>query len=209
MSTTETRVVTEGREVLSRAVRQTIQSLIPTLLVIAGGSTVGISVTAVATLAGMTALVSVLKSAVNLKASPEAPAWVQFGERAVTAAAGTAIGLITVDGVVASAEVDWGTTLTASIGSAVLAVVMFYTNPPVVPADVVEGEIVGEPVDVPPGTTFFGDDGTTATFDPEATTVDSSPFPRPRDGGYTELLVVLGVATLIGVVLLLFGVSFK
>lgn len=132
--TLHSQVVTAGREAVSRAVRQTIQALIPTLLVIAGGSTVGLDISAIATLAGITALVSLLKSAATLKAGPNAPAWVQLGDRAVTAAAGTALGLVTVDGVIPSAEIHWQATLTASLGAAALALAMFYTNPPVAAA---------------------------------------------------------------------------
>lgn len=124
-------IVSKGRDALSRAVRQTIQALIPTLLVIAGGTTYGINLKAVGILAGLTALVSLLKSLVDFRVDPLAPAWAHIAERAATAAAGTALGLVTVDGVVPAAMIDWRVTLTASVGSAVLAVAMFYTNPPV------------------------------------------------------------------------------
>lgn len=124
-------VVTQSREALSRAVRQAIQALIPTLLIVAAGSTKGIDVAAVATLAGVTALISVLKSAATLKASLSDPVWLQMVDRAVTAFAGTAVGLFTIDGVIPSTQIDWYAAWVASWGSALLSVAMFYTNPPV------------------------------------------------------------------------------
>lgn len=196
MSTTtlRTQVVSKGREALSRATRQAIQALIPTLLVMAGGSTVGINVEAVATLAGMTALVSVLKSALGFKVGPLAPTWAQIAERALTAAAGTAVGLVTVDGVVPATEINWQTTLTASIGSAVTALAMFYTNPPAVPADPLD-EFVAAPH---PEESFT-----------EFPRIDGGRFPTQRDGGYANVSLILQILTAAGVLLLLLDITFR
>lgn len=49
----------------------------------------------------------------------------------------------------------------------------------------------------PEETTYLGDDG------------EPSIFPRPRDGGYTEAILILSVLAVIGIALLLFGVTFK
>jgi hypothetical protein len=157
-STLTTQVVTEGREALSRATRQALQALVPTLLVVAGGSTVGIDVGAVAALAAITALVSVLTSGVGFKLGATAPVWAQVAERALKAAAGTALGLVTVDGLIPATEVDWQATLTASVGAALVALVMFYTNPPSITGQVV-GPVVDEPGPgpVPPATTLLRD----------------------------------------------------
>lgn len=189
MSTTtlQTQVVTEGREALSRATRQAIQALIPTLLVVAGGSTSGINVAAVATLAAVTALVSVLSSAAGFKLGTEAPDWARIAERAVKAAAGTALGLVTVDGVVPAASIHWQALFTASVGAAVLAVAMFSTNPPVVAED--DEDDLASPF---PQT----------TFDPDSES-------RPGDRGGIDVLTVLLVFVLVGVVLMLFGVDFS
>lgn len=153
-----TQVVTEGREALSRATRQALQALVPTLLVIAGGSTAGIDVGAVAALAAVTALVSVLTSAAGFKLPPTAPVWAQIAERAGKAAAGTALGLVTVDGLIPATEVDWQATLTASVGAALVALVMWFTNPPSIAGQVI-GPVVDEPIPgpVPPATTLFRD----------------------------------------------------
>jgi hypothetical protein len=185
-STLQTQVVTEAREFLSRAVRQVIQALIPTLLVIAAGNTHGLNPWAILGLAGITGLVSLLKSTAGLRVGPGAPLWELVGERAVTAAAGTAIGLVTVDGFVPRDAVNWSATMTASIGSALLAAAMYYTNPPVVAAPV-DPDVMSP---FPEGT----------TFDPDA---------EQNDRGDIDVLLILGVLTVVGVALLLFGVSFQ
>jgi len=182
-STLQTQVVTEGREFLSRAVRQVIQALIPTLLVIAAGNTTGLNPWAILGLAAITGLVSLLKSTAGLRVGPGAPMWALVGERAVTAAAGTAIGLVTVDGFVPRDAIDWDQTLTASVGSALLAAAMYYTNPPVVAAQ--------------PEYPLF----------PEG--VEFNPDAEQADRGDIDVLLILGVLTVLGVALLLFGVSFK
>ncbi len=184
--TVQAQVVSQARDALSRATRQAIQALIPTLLVIAGGSTVGINIEAVLMLAGVAALVSVLKSAVGVKLPASAPTWARIGERALTAAAGTALGLVTTDGLVGSVSIHWETVLTASVGAALTAVAMFWTNPPVVASDDVDD---------------FGD----SSF-AEYPKIDGDPFPRQRDSGNLDVLLVVGIAILIVVLLLLFGV---
>jgi hypothetical protein len=138
------RVVTAGRETLSRAVRQVLQTLIPTLLIVASGTVTGISVRAVAVLALMTALVTVLKAIAGVKATASSPAWVQLVDRAGAAAAGTALGYLTIDGGGVVASVDWQAAAIATAGSAILAVVMAYATPPTV-----EGTVITSPGDVP------------------------------------------------------------
>lgn len=169
-------VVTQARDAISRAVRQAIQALIPTLLVIAAGGTRGLHVKAVLGLAGLAALVSLLKTAANLTLPGEAPLWEQVAERAVTAAAGTAIGLLTVDGFIPRDAINWQQTLTAVIGSALLAAAMFYTNPPVV---------AGEPVGTAVGTGDRADDAPVpaepSTYAPSLD-VDADLSRRRRDG---------------------------
>jgi hypothetical protein len=166
MNTLPSQVVTQGREILSRATRQTIQSLIPTLLVVAGGSLAGIDLKGVATLAGMTALVSLLSSATGLRTGLNAPLWVQLAERSGKAAAGTALGLVTVGGFIPATVVNWETVLTASFGAALMSLAMFYTNPPVVAAPDVDGQAPDTGAPIVTGSTFH----------------DGDPFPNPRDG---------------------------
>jgi hypothetical protein len=127
-----TAIPAKGQEAISRATRQAIQALIPTLVIVAGGKTAGIDVPAVALLASVTALVSILKSAASLTISPAAPVWQQIGERAVVAFAGSELGFLAVDGVVSSTNIPWGASTTASLGAAGIAIAMWFTNPPVV-----------------------------------------------------------------------------
>lgn len=123
-------VASSAQDAVSRMVRQVIQALIPTLLIVAAGSTTGIDVSAVVALAAIAGLVSLVKSVFQFRFGPGAPVWARTAERALTAAAGTALGLLTVDGVSPVNVVDWPELLTAVAGSAVLSVAMFYTNPP-------------------------------------------------------------------------------
>ncbi|GAB3250864.1 hypothetical protein [Kineosporia babensis] len=137
-------VVDRARDALSRAVRQALQALVPTLVVIAGGSSLrGVDLTAVGSLVLVTAFVSVAKSAANLKLPATAPIAWQLTERAVVAAGGTAAGLA-VAGLESGTSIAWEGLTTASVGAAVLAVVMYFTNPPVV-----QGEIIAPPVEAP------------------------------------------------------------
>jgi hypothetical protein len=135
-------VTTVGRDVVSRAVRQALQTLIPTLLVVAAGSTAGIDVGAVGVLAGITVLVGLLASVAGLKAPADSPLWLTILDRAGKAAAGTALGFLTVDGVTPVTVIEWDATVTATLGAAALAVVMLFTNPPPIVGDVID---IGDP----------------------------------------------------------------
>lgn len=143
----QTAVVEATRDAVSRAVRQALQTLVPTLLVVAGGTATGIDVPAVVALAAVTALVSLLKSVTGFKLPADAPVAWQVAERAVTAAAGAALGFLTVGGTDIASSIPWEATLTGALGAAGVAAVMFFTNPPVVEGDVldVRDELVSPP----------------------------------------------------------------
>jgi hypothetical protein len=147
-------VVDRARDAASRAVRQALQALVPTIVVIAGGTAItGLDLTSVLEIAGVTAFVSVCKSAANLTLPAGAPVSYQIAERAVVAAGGAAAGLgaAGLDG----ASIAWQGLLTASLGSAALAAVMFFTNPPVIKGEVIQSH----PADPATGVTFTNADG--------------------------------------------------
>lgn len=132
LDTVRHNIPARAQEALSRASRQALQALVPTLVVVAGGTASGIHVLGVAELGLVAAVISLLKSAASLKLSPSSPSWEQIAERMATAAAGTALGFVTVDGTIAATSIPWETTFTASLGAAGVALVMWYLNPPVV-----------------------------------------------------------------------------
>lgn len=120
------------QEMLSRASRQFVQAILPAAVVLAGGTAAGIDVLGLVELGLVAAVISILKSAASLKLSPSSPTWQLIAERMVTAAAGTALGFVTVDGTVAATSIPWETTFTAALGAAGVSLAMWYLQPPVV-----------------------------------------------------------------------------
>lgn len=117
-------------DVLDRAVRNVVQVLIPVLAIAAGsGSLEGIDYLAVADLAGVAALVTVLMAGANLVVDPSASLAVQAAERALKAFAGSLVA--TVGAVQFSLfDASWQTLAIAAASSAVLAVLQAYASVP-------------------------------------------------------------------------------
>jgi hypothetical protein len=127
-----TQVASIGQDLASRVVRQVLQALAPTFIVIASGSLQGVDLKGALILAGVTAVVTVLRWITDLRVPADAPTALQVADRALAAAAGAALGFFAGD--LAGTAIDWSGALTAAVGAGVLAVIMARTNPPVVPA---------------------------------------------------------------------------
>jgi hypothetical protein len=108
------------RDIGARALRNALQTMLPLLALASAGRIDGASAAAVCAAAGIAAIVSVLKSASGLQADPAAPLATQLLERALAAAAGSALALVPLDltGVLSA---DWVAIGTAVVGAAALS----------------------------------------------------------------------------------------
>lgn len=125
------------RDLGERAVRQVVQVLLPVLTIaITSGAISGLDYTDLAVTAGMAAAVTLLRALTGIRAPAGASFAVDALDRALAAAAGTALGLVTADGF-DLLHADYVGFLGAVIGSAALAVFARFTNTPQ-PAPTVE-----------------------------------------------------------------------
>lgn len=123
-------LISSTRDAVSRAVRQGIQALIPTLIVLAGGNATGLDVPAVLELTGVTVLISIARSVTDVRAPDSAALWKRVADRSLAAFAGSWLGWLTIDGTIPAVHVAWSTGLVASLGAAAASAAMMYTNRP-------------------------------------------------------------------------------
>ena len=127
------------REILDRAARNAVQTLIPVLVTSSVGSITGLDPLATLWVAFLAASVTVLKAFANIQITERtALAWVLL-DRAGPAAAATLLSFVTIDGTEVVPVVDWRAAFIATAGAALLAVAQHYVSPAVVaeqePAD--------------------------------------------------------------------------
>jgi hypothetical protein len=115
------------RDLTSRLVRQGQQVLIPVLAVVAQAGTVDIAAVAVAL--GVAAVLTFVRAAGGIRAADDAPWWVRTVDRATAAAAGSVLGLITVDGVSLVAGLDPAAVAYAGLASAGIALLTALGDP--------------------------------------------------------------------------------
>jgi len=117
-------------DTLSRAGRQALQAAIPTLLIVAGGSVNGLNVADALTAVGVAAAVTVLKALAGWTSSSGASLKTQAFERAVSAAAGTGLGMLAVTTWSDVVATDWAAVGIAALGAAALSVTQLFVDPP-------------------------------------------------------------------------------
>jgi len=116
------------RDVLSRAVRNGVQVLAPVLLLASSGHIDGVTALNAGVAALLAACVVVLKALTPFNTG-------SVFERAVGAAAGSALAILPLD-LTGVLHLDVRSAAISVLGSAILAMVMYFTNPPTItPAD--------------------------------------------------------------------------
>lgn len=117
------------RETLERAGRQLAQTLVPVLLEGLGDPRHRLDAVSIAMVAGIAVALTVIKALAGIRPHPlEAWYW-QLLDRGVPAAAGTALGFLSVD--VANLDsVDWSRAGVACLGAGILAILAYYATPP-------------------------------------------------------------------------------
>jgi hypothetical protein len=115
------------RDLASRLVRQGQQVLIPVLAVVAQAGTVDVPAVAVAL--GIAAVLTFVRAAGGIRAADDAPWWVRTVDRATAAAAGSVLGLVTVDGVSLVAGLDPAAVAYAGLASAGIALLTALGDP--------------------------------------------------------------------------------
>lgn len=117
-------------DVLARAGRQAFQVLVPILTVAAlGGGISNIDPLGVGIAVGVAFLVVVLRALTGLRAGPDAPAWVDGLDRALSAAAASLLAVVGAAHFDAL-HTDWRSVAVAAASSAGLALIAMFTNPP-------------------------------------------------------------------------------
>jgi hypothetical protein len=137
------------RAVLDKATRNAVQTVLPVIIAAQVGSIAGLDPVNVLWVAGIAALVTLLKAAVqagaDLQVTASTPLALRLADRAVPAAAATLITFVTVDGTGLATVVDWRAALIATAFSALGALAQAYATPAAVKArtghDVVSGEL--------------------------------------------------------------------
>lgn len=118
------------RDLARRAVRQGVQVLLPVLTIALTSQTItGLDFTALAVTAGMAVIVTIARGLTGLRAPAGASPALDTLDRAVAAAAGTALGLLTADGF-DLLHADWVAIGGAILSSACLAALARLINPP-------------------------------------------------------------------------------
>lgn len=135
MSTTVLATAGFWRDLLERVGRQLAQTALP--IVAAVGAAGSIDVKPVFTALAGAAVLTVLKALVTVKYTPGEDALSALVDRAVPAAAGTALGMLSVD-VLDIMGVDWSAVAWAAAAAAVIAMLAYYVTPPTVPPTPVE-----------------------------------------------------------------------
>jgi hypothetical protein len=131
------------REILDRAGRNALQTVIPVLVAGQVGTVVGLDPINILWAAFVAAFVTVLKAVAGLKATPEAPLVWRLLDRAGPAAAATLLSFVTINGTDAAPVVDWRAALIATASAALLAIAQAYVSPAVT---VIKGEYIGRGV---------------------------------------------------------------
>ncbi len=122
------------REVLDRAGRNAVQTLIPVFIAAQAGSLAGFQPVNTLWVLGIAAAVTVLKAIAGIKADASAPLPVRLLDRAAPAAASTLVTFFTVGQTVAS-TVDWKAAAVATVSAAGLAVAQAFISPAIVAHD--------------------------------------------------------------------------
>lgn len=139
------------RDILARAIRNSIQVLLPVLVLASSGQIDGLTIRNAIGAAVLSGVVVVLKALSPLNASPTDPLGWQLVERAVGAFAGAALAIIPLD-LTSLLSLDARTVAISIAGSVLLSFAAFYTNPPAIPATQLEdGTFVITGVDGGPG----------------------------------------------------------
>lgn len=135
------------QDLTSRLIRQGKDYLIPVLIILAQGNTTGFDARAVGLGLVVAAVLTLLRAVTEIRAAADAPWWVATLDRAAAAGAGTALGLITVDGVTLVTGLPLTNVLYAAAASASIAALTALGDPGA-PAltrpRVIQGEIVSE-----------------------------------------------------------------
>jgi hypothetical protein len=120
-------------DTVARAGRQAVQTVIPVLALAAGtGGVTGFDYGDGLAVAALAALITVLRAVTGLRAPAGASLLVDGADRALAAAAGTALALVATDGF-DLLHADWKTIGVAVAGSALLALAAMFTNTPAPP----------------------------------------------------------------------------
>lgn len=117
------------REVLDRAGRNAVQTLIPVLVAAQVGSVTGLDPINVLWVAAVAVMVTVLKALAGLQVDQSAGLTWRLADRALPAGAATMLSFLTVDGVDIATMVDWRAAGIASAAAALGAVAQAYVSP--------------------------------------------------------------------------------
>lgn len=120
------------REILDRAGRNAVQTVIPVLITSSVGSIRDLDAVAVLWVALLAAAVTLLKAIANIQVTENTAIWWRLVDRAGPAAAATLLSFLTIDGTGAVPVVDWRAAGIATAGAALLAVAQHYVSPAVV-----------------------------------------------------------------------------
>jgi len=120
------------REILDRAGRNAVQTLIPVLVAAQIGSVTGLDPVNVLWVAFAAALVTVLKALSGLSAGAADALYWRLADRAIPAAAATLLSFVTLDGVSVVSSVDWQAAGVATVAAALGAIAQAYVSPAVV-----------------------------------------------------------------------------
>jgi hypothetical protein len=121
-------------DVAQRAGRQAVQVLIPILTVAAlGGGISNVDPLAVGVAVAVAFAVVVLRAFTGLRASADAPVWVDGTDRALSAASASVLATVAAANFDAL-HTDWRSVAVAATSSAGLALIAMFTNPPADPA---------------------------------------------------------------------------
>jgi len=120
------------REVLDRAGRNAVQTVIPVIVAAQLGSVAGLDPVNVLIAAALAALVTVVKAAAGITAGPSSSLVCRLADRALPAAAATLLTFITIDGTSVAPVIDWRAAGIATVAAALGAVAQAYVSPAVV-----------------------------------------------------------------------------
>lgn len=126
------------RDLAARVGRQVVQTLIPVLtMALTTGSIVGLDYSDLFLTAALTGAVTLLRALTGVRAPAGAPLWLDGVDRALAAAAGTGLSLVTAEHF-DFVRADWTAIGGAVLASACLSVLAMFTNTPQPPVVVVE-----------------------------------------------------------------------
>jgi len=126
------------QEVLDRAARNAVQTIIPVLVAAQIGSITGLDPLNVLWVAFVAALVTVLKAIAQIQAGTETAIGWKLLDRAGPAAAATLISFLTIDGTNVASVIDWRAASIATLSAALLAVAQTYVSPPVIKGEIIK-----------------------------------------------------------------------